>query len=305
MPITELFHIIHMTGDLPSLEAWYDDVFSVKRGFMDHQYMPGEKRDASLVVLGDAVIEPLAPAFSVDGWDAMPIGRFYKRFGNHWHSIAWYTDSGDETGDIWQRCQDNGVRVFKEGGVPVTERPSREAIMTHPRDTIAQLEFKWRDAMPLADLDPRCKADFDPDWWVTNHPLGLQRLAYTTVLARDLDRAKHIYVDVIGGTLLHENTSELTGTANSYVLVGDQTIVELSTPVRDGTLAADDHSANGDIHHAAAFKVVDLDRAEKYLASKGITVTERDSSTLITDPATTHGVPFRWTTWTVPGDPRA
>jgi hypothetical protein len=30
-----------------------------------------------------------------------------------------------------------------------------------------------------------------PDWWVTGHPLGLQRLAYTTVLARDLDRAKH------------------------------------------------------------------------------------------------------------------
>ena len=30
MAIGKLFHIIHLTGDLPSLEAWYDDVFGVR-----------------------------------------------------------------------------------------------------------------------------------------------------------------------------------------------------------------------------------------------------------------------------------
>ena len=147
MAIGKLFHIIHMTGDLPALEAWYDDVFSVRRGFLDHNYMPGEKRDASLVVLGDCVIEPLAPAFRVDGWDVMPLGRFYKRFGNHWHSIAWYTD---DAGEIWQRCTDNNIRVYVEGGVLTDERPApSSAIMTHPKDTITQLEFmrprRYRD----------------------------------------------------------------------------------------------------------------------------------------------------------------
>jgi catechol 2,3-dioxygenase-like lactoylglutathione lyase family enzyme len=140
---------------------------------------------------------------------------------------------------------------------------------------------------------------------VTNHPLGLQRLAYTTVLTRDRDRAKHVYTDILGGALLHENESKLTGTANSYVLMGEGTVVELATPAREGTIAADDQAASGEIHHAAAFKVVDLDRAEQYLTSKGIKVVERDDTTLLTDPATTHGVPFRWTTWSVPGDPRA
>jgi catechol 2,3-dioxygenase-like lactoylglutathione lyase family enzyme len=306
MPIGKLYHIIHMTGDLPALEAWYDDVFSVRRGFLDHHYMEGEKRDASLVVLGDAVIETLAPAFRVEGWDAMPLGRFYRRFGNHWHSIAWYTDGPEDTGDIWQRCQDNGIRVYGMGGVPATERPpADEQIMTHPRDTVAQLEFMWLPSANKGGRDPRFHADFDPNWWATNHPLGLQRLAYTTILTRDRNRARYVYVDVLGGTLLYENVSELTGTANSYVLMGEGTIVEIATPVRRGTIAAEDHTANGDIHHAAAFKVVDLDQAERYLAAKGIKVTERDSSTLLTDPATTHGVPFRWTTWTVPGDRRA
>jgi hypothetical protein len=86
--------------------------------------------------------------------------------------------------------------------------------------------------------------------------------------------------------------------------MGESTIVELAAPNRDGTIAADDLAASGEIHHAAAFQVVDLDRAERYLTSKGIKVAERDDITLLTDPATTHGAPFRWTTAPVPGDPR-
>jgi catechol 2,3-dioxygenase-like lactoylglutathione lyase family enzyme len=303
MAIGKLFHIIHMTGDLPALEAWYDDVFSVRRGILDHNYSPEEKRNASLVVLGDAVIEVLSPAFGVEGWDATALGRFYKRFGRHWHSIAWYAD---DTGELWQRCTDNNIRVYAESGVLAGERPPASVpIITHPKDTSTQLEFMRPDGSLLAQRDPRLRADWDADWWVTNHPLGLQRLAYTTVITRDIGRARHVYADVLGGTVLHENTSELTGTANCYVLMGEGTVVELAAPFRDGTIAADDMAANGEIHHAAAFKVVDLDRAEKYLTSKGLKVAGRDETTLVTDPATTHGAPFRWTTWTVPGDPRA
>lgn len=301
MAIGKLFHIIHMTGDLPALEDWYDEVFSVRRGFQDHQYMAEEKRDASLVVLGDCVIEPLAPAFRIEGWDTMPLGRFYRRFGTHWHSISWYTD---DAGEIWRRCTENGIRVYVQGGVLTSEQPPpNAAIVTHPKDTIAQLEFMNPEGTQLTRIDPRLAPGWDPTWWATNHPLGLERLAYTTVLTRDIPRAVRVYTYVLGGTPLHEEESALTGTHGVFVLLGD-TIVELATPVHDGTLAAKDMAANGEIHHAATFKVLDLDRAESHLRSKGIETIERDDSTLITDPATTHGVPFRWTTRDIPGDPR-
>jgi catechol 2,3-dioxygenase-like lactoylglutathione lyase family enzyme len=176
--------------------------------------------------------------------------------------------------------------------------------MTHPKDTIAQLEFMRLEGTVLEKQDPRVQPGWDPNWWAENHPLGLERLAYTTVLTRDPDRAKRVYTDILGGTLLHEDESQLTGTRNAYVLMGD-TVVELATPTRSGTLAADDMEANGEIHHAAAFKVRDLGKAEQYLKSKGIETLERDGSTLITRPDTTHGVMFRWTTSDVPGDPRA
>ena len=197
MSIGRLFHIIHMTGDLPSLEAWYDDLFSVRRGFLDHHYMEGEKRDASLVVLGDSVIEPLAPAFRVEGWDAMPLGKFYNRFGNHWHSIAWYTD---DAGEIWQRCRDNGIRVYVEGGKLTDTRPDpNSAIMTHPKDTITQMEF-INPSSQFKERDPRLNPGWDGNWWVDNHPISTPGLAYTTVLTKDLVRAEQIYVNALGGT---------------------------------------------------------------------------------------------------------
>lgn len=302
MAVGKLFHLIHMTGDLPALEKWYDDVFSVRRGFMDNNYMPGEKRDASLVLLGDTVIEPLAPAFRVEGWDAMPLGRFYNRFGNHWHSIAWYTD---DAGEMWERCTAAGVRVFVEGGVMTSDRPRpRSAIMTHPKDTITQLEFFNPEGSSMSQRDPRINgSDFDPRWWIENHPIKTPGLAYTTILTRDLDRATGIFAGVLGGNVLHKGSSELTGTDDVYVQLGD-TVVQLSVPNRDQTVAAADMERNGEIHHGATFRVLDLDATQEYLEHHGIRSLGRDDNTLISDPATTHGAVFRWTTWDVPGGPR-
>ncbi|MCU1657005.1 MAG: hypothetical protein JWO57_1661 [Pseudonocardiales bacterium] len=293
MSIGKLFHIIHLTDDLPSLEAWYDRVFSVRRGFLDHHYLAEEIRDASLVVLGDCVIEPLAPSFAVPGWDAAPLGRFYERFGSHWHSIAWYTD---DVGEIWRRLHQADVRLYLNGGVVADSEPDPAvAMMTHPRDTYAQLEFMNPAGSILETNDPRLQPGWDPTWWVREHPSGIEGLAHTTVLTKDLPRATRLYVDVLGGTLLSESASRLTGTRDAYVAVGD-IVVQLSTPEHDGTLAAQDLKANGEIHHAATFKVVDLDRIEAHLREQDIAVLDRDEQTLITDPATTHAVPFRWTT---------
>jgi hypothetical protein len=298
MAYGKLFHLIHMTGDLPALEAWYDDVFDVKRGFLDNHYMEGEIRDASLVTLADAVIEPLAPAFRVDGWDAMPLGKFYTRFGARWQSIAMYCD---DTGDVWQACRDNNIRVYVNGGFVAEERPSA-AIMTHPKDTVGLLEFCKQEGI-LLELDPRSKPDFDPNYWRDHHPSTIERLAYTTAITKDLERAKRIYVDELGGTLLHENESELTGTRNAYVALGE-TVIELALPTVADSFAGRDLAANGEIHHAAAWKVADLGQAEKYLVSKGLQVSYRDDETLLFDPETTHGAYFRFTTWSVPNDPR-
>ena len=288
-----------MTNDVAALDQWYVDVLGV-RTFVENHYSPAEKRDASLVLLGDTVIEPLAPAFREPGWDATPVGRFYRRFGTHRHSIAWYAD---DVRELWRRCTDAGVRVLAGGAVSADAEPDPSGIvMTHPKDTITQLQFVGPGTR-VQQKDPRSKDDWDPDASIENHPLPTPGLAYTTVLTRDRKRAEKIYADVLGGTVLHKGSSTLTGTDDTYVLMGD-TVVQLSTPNADGTIAAQDMSANNEVLHAAAFRAVDLDAAADYLASKGIATLARDDDTLLADPATTQGVPFRWTTWDVPGGPR-
>jgi catechol 2,3-dioxygenase-like lactoylglutathione lyase family enzyme len=132
----------------------------------------------------------------------------------------------------------------------------------------------------------------------------LRRLAYITITVSDLDQGKRVYVDALGGKLLLEDNSPLTMTKNAYVAVGDHTMVELAQPLEEGSLAGRELAKNGDIMHAVAFGVADLDRAERHLTAKGVRILDRDAATLLADPDTTFGAPFRFTTATIPGDPR-
>src|SRR5947208_15973740 len=120
-------------------DAWYDEVFQHRRGFMDANYYDGEQRDASLVTIADAVVEVLAPARFAAGWDAMPIGRFFTRFGRHWHSIAWYIE---DVGEAWEHLRSHGLRVIFPGGAPGDDtRPSGATpIFTHPKETVPPLQ---------------------------------------------------------------------------------------------------------------------------------------------------------------------
>jgi catechol 2,3-dioxygenase-like lactoylglutathione lyase family enzyme len=302
--IGSLFHIIHVSETLQPLDAFYDDVFGPRRGIMDGGYSAMEKRDASLIAIGNCIIEPMAPSKNVEGWDVMPVGRFWQKFGSHWHSLAWYCK---ETGAIWDRLEPRGVRMVTDGGNALDGRPTGEvsatshgSLFTHPRDTGTQLEFYPR-VMPN---DPRFAPGWDGNWWAKNHPLGLERLAYATLVVADMDRAISTYADGLGGELLHQGESALTGTRNVYIAIGTDTVIELASPADGDSLAAGDLAANGDMLHAVTFRVGSLPAAEEHLASKGIPVIARDEQTILADPAKTFGAPFRFTTWDVPGDPR-
>lgn len=297
MTLGKIFHLIHMTGDLPALEDWYDDVFAVRRGWLDHHYLDWEKRDASLVTIADVVIEPLAPAFRVEGWEKYPLGRFYQKFGDHWHSIAWYCE---DNAPVWKNLVANDIRVLGTAGKSTDTPPPPDAtLMTHPKDTVTQLEID--PPRDLRNRDPRLQPDYDPLWWLENHPLGLYGMSYTTVITADLDRATHIFGDVLGGTVLERSSSALTGTDDVYVRVGEA-VIQLSHPTDADGIAGRDFESNGEMHHAVCFRVKDLDKAEAYLASKGVETAARDGETMLCDPATTHGVPFRFTTRRIPGD---
>ncbi|MCW2522404.1 MAG: hypothetical protein JWO63_739 [Frankiales bacterium] len=293
--IGKLFHIIHISEDMEPLDAWYDDVFAPTRGIMDNGFSPIEKRDASLIVIADAIIEPMAQS-KMEGADVLPVGRFTKKFGRHWHSLAWYVD---DVGPLWDSMKAQDVRVVTDGGVPLPTRPTGGSLFTHPKDTHTQLEF-YPHIIPT---DPRFAPDFDAFAW-EKHPLGLKRLAYATVVVADLDRATAVFTTGIGGTKIGEGLSDLTQTRYVRVAVGDGTVVELATPLEDNSIAGRDLAKNGDMCHAVAWQVNDLDQTREYLASKNISIVDADETTLLANPEDTYGGVMRFTTEVIPGDPR-
>lgn len=304
LSIGRLFHVVHVAEALGPLDAWYDDVFEPRRGILDANFHPGLLRDGSLIVIGDTCIETMAPS-AVPGAQAGPVGRFFSRYGRHWHSLAWYSE---DVGPIWDRLVGRGIRMVAPSAPE--GRPSDRDIYSHPKDSLVQLEFfqppveMGGPKAPGPFPDPR----FEPGWaeaWAARHdPFGIERMAYTTVVTAEPQRAREVFVDALEGTVLFEGASALTGTTSTYVLVGQDTIVELAVPTTEQSLAAKDLLANGDACHAVCFLVHDLDQVAAHLGARGIGIAGRDDETLLAEPADTFGAPFRFTTWRVPGDPR-
>jgi catechol 2,3-dioxygenase-like lactoylglutathione lyase family enzyme len=298
------FHIIHMTNDLRDLDLWYYDVFSVRK-FMPESYLDTEKRDACLVLLGDLCIEPLAPAFGVDGWDRMPLGRYYTQHGKRFHSFAWYVDEG--MSELYDTLCAAGVECRGTAGVLLTGDYVQGPVFTHPRSTLTQLEFIPAPNSPGGPSllkDPRYASGSSAWWWADYHPLQVQKVSHVTISTYDLQKARDVYVGLLHGTVLHEDLNPVNGSRSVFVLVGEDTVVELAQPVGEGPLQADMARFHESLY-SVTFKVRDDEDAEEHLMAKGVTfVRGGDGMTLVSEPATTQGCVMGFTTWSIPGDPR-
>ena len=297
------FHLIHMTDDLTALDAWYDDVFAVER-FMEHQYSDVLKRYGSLVLIGDLCIETMAPSLDVDGWDDVAIGRFWIRFGKRWHSIAWYMEGEDDVPELFRQLRADGVRMYSGRGDRSQDAPPPGALFTHPRTTITQLEFIGPPSPEFPLRDPRFHPDFDPSPWAIDHPLHVLKSSHSTLAVDDLPRAIDVYVKILGGTLLHECEMPLQRTRSAFVAVGTDLVIELAQPLDDTSAIAGDLARFGPNFYSVSLRVRDLDDADRYLSSKGFRFTEGDESFRFSDPASSQGVVFGFTTWDIPGDSR-
>jgi catechol 2,3-dioxygenase-like lactoylglutathione lyase family enzyme len=129
-------------------------------------------------------------------------------------------------------------------------------------------------------------------------------MSYITVVTGDEEKARRVFVDVLGGTPVLEADSSLTGTRDLYIALGTQVVLQISIPQDDGSLAGRELAANGDALHAVAFTVRDLESAAAFLTEKGVRIAGRDDETILVDPSTSFGAPYRFTTFRAPGDPR-
>src|SRR5579864_1709011 len=193
------FHLLHVVSDLDAADEWYDRIFSVRR--FVRNYMKAAMRKASLVLIGDFVMEPAQPV-QKPGWEKSALGKFYQRYGQHFHSIAWYVDDLQHASIALDQ---NQIRMFDMVGNPVKEVTTGDAVWTHPQDTHAAFEFA---VAPKFFIDPRLQPGWSIEFPRDQHPLGIERASHLTVLFRKLDDARGIYMEALGGKLICEESSE-------------------------------------------------------------------------------------------------
>jgi catechol 2,3-dioxygenase-like lactoylglutathione lyase family enzyme len=318
MHIGELFHVVHVIDDLAAARRWYDRVFAPRYMFEQH-YSPVEERDATLAIFADYVVEPVATREPL-AEARKPVGRFRARFGQRFHSIAFYTR---DVAAIYERLAAHGVRMTGDGGAPLDGPPQRSALYTHPRDTFGLLEFMeprvgGKGGVAVGDVlgecyDPRLRGDYSPAYWRDEHPLRIQRTSALTVLVRDLAPARELFVDVLEGTLFLEDPHTERDTHSLFVLLGSGSVIELARPLSsDGVLAAELARA-GEMLHSVVFRVADLRAAAAHLEACGLSaeraapfraLVARGATSLWLDPGQALGAVYGFTDRDLPGDPR-
>jgi len=291
--IGKIFHLTHVVRDLAAADRWYDDIFAVNRFY--HGYEKLAAREASLILIGDLVVEPVMLAKEPNA-ERTPIGKFLSRFGEHFHSIAWYVDDlGAMAADLSQQ----NLRLYDVTGRVVKPPLRTEAIWTHPKETHALLEFATTgNYIP----DPRLQPGWTTAPW-REHPLGIDRTSHITVLFGDLKAGKALYVDLLGGRLLHE--LEMPGRKRSaFIAVGEDTVIEVTQPLSASSPEGRDLEANGEGVHAVTFKTLNLERASEFLKSKGQRIEFESADTLVLNTGDSFGMVVSFTDRAIPNDPR-
>lgn len=291
--IGKLFHLTHVVDDLDAMDKWYDDVFAVNRFYKGYEKLAG--RDASLLAIGEVIMEPMTPA-KRENLRNLSVKKFHDRFGQHFHSIAWYVDDVEA---ISERLDQAQLRLFNIVGTQVKPPHKMAAVWTHPRETPGQLEFALYGDFTK---DPR----FEPHWssapWRV-HPLGIERSSHIGVVVKDLAAAKRLYCDALGGTLMLEESTP--GRKQSvFVAVGEDTVVELIQPASLTSVEGRDLERNGEGIHSLIFKTSDLGKARDFLVSKGMRPEADGADSLVLGPDQAFGMVVGFTQRTLPNDPR-
>ena len=291
--VHQMIHGIHMHGDIQKLVGWYMDIFDAYV-FRPINYLSIEKRDATLGMVSNFCVEPMAPRAPID--ESTPVGRFYKRFGSRWHSIGFKVD--DFKG-LAKHLREMGIRLAMPGG-GMKDEPDENLhyFYPHPKDAFGSMIEVASVTMPG---DPTRLPGWNTDRWL-NHPLGIKGLWSLAIAVDNMEGAKRFYVEGLGGDVLHEEVSN--NNKSVFVFVGDETIVELVTPANDQSELKPFLIRYGPRMYSVTMRVKDLDAAAKYLAPKHVHTKPIGNDTIMANEEDTLGALYKFTTRVFKNDPR-
>ncbi len=303
--IVRMWHPSHNVLDLDEADEFYQKLFgasstNISAIMSSHPPREGFSNDYSIFTpVQDVLLDTIQPTrYIANGRQRYPTPE-----RPHLNRTSWYLDGGAEG---YRAIRQQGIRFTNQADEIIDADEIPFAFGPGPLWTLAEdagLLYSFLPAGPFP-LDPRAQQGWKlPD--ANENPLGIEYCAYHTVLTASPERALRLMVNALGGEVIHEGTDALRQAAGPYVHLAGSTL-HFATPVAGS--AAEAELAGFlplDCYHALTWKVLDLDRVQAHLDSIGVAVLERSAETIITDPKSSLGVPWGFTTTDVPGDPRS
>lgn len=302
--VTQLHHPNHRVRDLREAEAWFARVFGRASRSLSQLYRAhdvprrGHPVDHfTYTSISDLLFGSIDPSrYVVHGTP-----RYPSSAEPHLDGLGWYLEDLD---DVYSALRDLGVGLVDQFGEPaVGESPptagesGAPVFMTLADD--AGLRYQFLPQTPVM-LDHRRGMARATSGSGVSDPLGIECCLHHTVLTDRPERALKIVIDVLGGLVVHEGHNPVLGGASVFVHLADS-IIEYAIP-DEGTAAYSDWVAQAprDTYHQITWKVADLDRVAEHLHQQGVMLRLRTDEVIVTDPATSLGVPWAFATDVAP-----
>ncbi|ROO87431.1 hypothetical protein EDD29_5039 [Actinocorallia herbida] len=242
--------------------------------------------------IGDVLIDSLAPKLYLTGG----VQRYPDVATPRLKTTGWYVDGVKE---LYKELRAQGFRLVDSRGdlLDADEWPGGFSPF-HTLEDDAGLRYRFFETFPFP-LDPRVAEGWTLPEADDADPLGIEHAAYHTVLTHRPERVADLLVDVLGGEVVRTGRDDLRRVSGPYVPLADA-VFHLAAP-DPGTAPA---PGPLDAYHAITWKVADLDRAARHLDAEGVRIAHRSDTALVTDAATSLGVPWGFTTESMESDPR-
>lgn len=244
---------------------------------------PGHSVDhAIFTMVGDALLETVAPSRYRTGgtqrWPDVAAGELV--------TTGWFVEN---VAALYRELRAAGIRVVNARDDVLEDpewTPSPSPFYGHPEDT--GLRYPFFEPFPFP-LDPRLAPGWSGPELDPTDPLGIVGTAHHTIVSSSPDRALRLFVDVLGGTALGAFRDEARGRTGPAVRLADA-VYHVAIADTPGSPSAPDH------YEAITWRVADLDRVAAHLTSVGAAMAVRTADTIITDPTTSLGIPWGFTT---------
>ncbi|MFF1832145.1 hypothetical protein [Paenarthrobacter sp. NPDC058040] len=287
--------IFHPTIHVPSLDE-AEDFFSRVFGrpstnigtVMTTPPAPGHSTDYSnYTMVADVLIDCLEPRKYLTGG----VQRYPDTDEGYLDTVGWYVDGAK---GLYRTLRSAGVGLVNARDTPLDGEEwggGPSPFYSSPED--AGLRYQFFETFPFP-LDPRFDAGWASPQPADRDPLGIVGVSHHTILTAQLGRALNLTVDVMGGEVIHTGADSIRDLSGPYVRLADAVFHFASEDTAGHVLQQG--GGGTDTYHSITWEVGDLERTARHLEANHVGIAERSSTSLVTEPSTSLGIAWGFTT---------